>query len=632
MNLRNNKVDIRYRLDKAVEVGTAVYNYFKVGIRYQLNKTVEVGTLVYNHFYDYRLPFLKVVSLSVLFSVVETCGIAMFLPLYENFISQKGEESLSAFTIGFNNTLSFFNIPVTLVSLLFITFFMFLMRGCFELGSKYYQARVTRTYESNARDRLFNNILNLKWEFYIQQKKGYLLNLITFHITRARSFFESICDAAVAIIAVIIYLGGVMAISRFVALGGVVGGAILFVIIIPFVKRTKKYSWLESSMYNSIAENSHQFLNGFKQIKTTNTMKNVFQSVSADGRKLLSYGVMVHMIKSLSSVWGQIFGLVIIGSFIYIFHVLLNEGLAAIGVSVLLFWKVFTRINSIQAQLYKTIQQYPSISIISSGINKFFEEREEIEANNQVLLFNENISIKNLEFRYSMSQNVPTLYNINMKIQKGEMVGIVGPSGAGKTTLVDILLGVLKFEAGEVLLDNTPLSVNNIWAWREIVGYVPQDGFLLNDNVRNNIKFFKDIPDPDIISAAKFADADGFINEMTNGYDSILGDNGINLSGGQRQRIVLARALAGNPQILILDEATSSLDTESENKIQLAIEKLRNKLTIIVIAHRLSTILNADNIFVLKDGRIVEEGASSELIENGKTFYKLYMKQGFEKN
>jgi ATP-binding cassette subfamily C protein len=231
-----------------------------------------------------------------------------------------------------------------------------------------------------------------------------------------------------------------------------------------------------------------------------------------------------------------------------------------------------------------------------------------------------------------MSQNVPTLYNINMKIQKGEMVGIVGPSGAGKTTLVDILLGVLKFEAGEVLLDNTPLSVNNIWAWREIVGYVPQDGFLLNDNVRNNIKFFKDIPDPDIISAAKFADADGFINEMTNGYDSILGDNGINLSGGQRQRIVLARALAGNPQILILDEATSSLDTESENKIQLAIEKLRNKLTIIVIAHRLSTILNADNIFVLKDGRIVEEGASSELIDNGKTFYKLYMKQGFEKN
>ena len=206
------------------------------------------------------------------------------------------------------------------------------------------------------------------------------------------------------------------------------------------------------------------------------------------------------------------------------------------------------------------------------------------------------------------------------------MIGLIGPSGAGKTTTVDLLLRLFRPQSGELLIDGVNIDEMDKKSWRNNIGYVSQDIFLLNDTIENNIRFYDDSLSPkDIADATKSANIYDFIETLPDKLQTIVGERGIQLSGGQRQRIVLARILARKPSILILDEATSALDNESEHKIQEAIRDLRGKLTIIIVAHRLSTVIHSNRILVLKDGIIAEEGSPQELLNNTKSyFYKNY--------
>ncbi len=227
--------------------------------------------------------------------------------------------------------------------------------------------------------------------------------------------------------------------------------------------------------------------------------------------------------------------------------------------------------------------------------------------------------------KFSYRHNEPILNDINFSIKVGQTVGLVGPSGVGKTTIVDLLLRLLEPESGHILVDGKDIRNIKLREWRQKVGYVSQDIFLLNDTIENNIKFYGDISDEDMIDAVKKAQIYDFVMDSPDKFQTLVGERGIKLSGGQRQRIVLARVLARQPKLLILDEATSSLDNESENKIQEAIKGLHGKISILIIAHRLSTVMHSDKILVLNNGIIAEEGSPQELL-NGKDsyFYKNY--------
>ena len=206
------------------------------------------------------------------------------------------------------------------------------------------------------------------------------------------------------------------------------------------------------------------------------------------------------------------------------------------------------------------------------------------------------------------------------------MVGLVGPSGAGKTTLVDLLLRLLTPQAGQIVIDNIDVTAIGIQQWRSNIGYVSQDIFLINDTIKNNITFYSSsVTDAAVAAAAKMANIDEFIMQQKDGFDTVVGERGLQLSAGQRQRISLARTLARQPKILILDEATSALDNESEVLIQKAIENLKGKITVIAIAHRLSTIMNSDRVMVLEDGTISESGSPANLLKNRQSyFYKMH--------
>ena len=296
--------------------------------------------------------------------------------------------------------------------------------------------------------------------------------------------------------------------------------------------------------------------------------------------------------------------------------------LAALAAIVYLVQRIFVYTQQLQGIIY-------SIANTAPYVNKMLEYRDEVVKNKEIdngianFKFEDSLEFKNIGFEYDNKKQV--LKDVNFIIKKGEMVGLIGPSGAGKTTIVDLILRLFHPTRGEILLDGCSINEIRINDWRKNIGYVSQDIFLKNDTIANNIKFYNDsITDEEMAKAAKMANIHDFIQSCPEKYDTVIGERGLLISAGQRQRIVIARILAKRPQILILDEATSALDNESEVKIQQVIEKLKNKVTVLLIAHRLSTVMNCTNLLVLQNGEIREQGSPEELISDQKTyFYKV---------
>jgi len=223
------------------------------------------------------------------------------------------------------------------------------------------------------------------------------------------------------------------------------------------------------------------------------------------------------------------------------------------------------------------------------------------------------------------------LHNISMKIPAGKTVALVGPSGGGKSTLMDLIPRFTEVKSGEILVDGKNIKNVTMHSLRTLMGVVNQESILFNDTIYNNIAFGKPETTPEQVeAAARIANAHEFILNTENGYQTSIGDRGVKLSGGQKQRICIARAVLSNPPIMLLDEATSALDTESEKLVQDALNNLMKDRTSVIIAHRLSTIQNADIIMVIEDGRVVEQGTHSQLLQHGGLYRKLIDMQTFQ--
>lgn len=294
---------------------------------------------------------------------------------------------------------------------------------------------------------------------------------------------------------------------------------------------------------------------------------------------------------------------------------------------------------SYMAILYSVIGPIKNLSKSAYNIPKGLASMERIdhilESENPITLpenpvsidgLNDKIELRGVDFSYENGRRV--LKDINCCIGKGKTVAIVGASGSGKSTLVDLIPRFYDVQAGEILLDGVDIRKLDIKQLRGLMGNVNQEPILFNDTIFNNIAFGRDNATmEEVIAAAKVANAHDFIMEKPDGYDTMIGDRGVKLSGGQRQRLSIARAILKNPPILILDEATAALDTESERIVQDALDKLMSNRTTIAIAHRLSTIKNADEILVLHDGHIVERGRHDSLLELNGHYRKLYEMQ-----
>lgn len=266
-------------------------------------------------------------------------------------------------------------------------------------------------------------------------------------------------------------------------------------------------------------------------------------------------------------------------------------------------------------------------SVVSTArVNKLLQEARPNVTNGNAQITTGAVNIHDLSFGYSAAQ--PVLHDLNLNIPAGSFIGIVGHTGSGKSTLLSLLLRFYQPQSGYIEIDNLPINKIGDDAFRASVGLVPQDPFLLAASARENIDMGRGLTEADIIAAARAAKAHDFILALENGYDTPLGEGGARLATGQKQLIAIARALAGKPRILFLDEATSHIDSETEQIVQTALTELRGQVTIIAIAHRLSTIRDADRIIVLNHGRIAESGRHEQLMEITSGIYqRLYLLQ-----
>src|SRR3989344_3240948 len=480
--------------------------------------------------------------------------------------------------------------------------------------------KFTTNYSARLRKQLFTKMTNADWGHLLKQKLGHLDTLLITNVRYSESLFQCLSQSVTVISGLTMYVLVALNISVPITILTSVLGFFIFILFKPLLDRTRMLSNKLENLNREIAHFINEHVTGMKTVKATLSEEKVVKRGSDlfDAQKrytirALLYGILPD---SLLQPIGLMYVLVIF-AFAYKTP---NFSLAALAAVVYLIEKMFIYIQQLQ-KLMQSINEYiPYLESVIRYENEAVESREISEGVSQVS-FKDSIEFKNVKFSYDGGKNI--FNNLNLKIKQGEMVGIIGPSGVGKTTIVDLILRFFKPTSGTITIDGQNIADIKLKKWRTEIGYISQDIFLLNDSIANNIKFYnEEVSDQDIESAAKMENIFDFVNSTSNKFQTVIGERGIMLSGGQRQRIIIARVLAGHPRILILDEATSSLDNESEREIQNVIDNLKGTITVIIIAHRLSTVKNVDKLVVLGDGEVQEEGSPEELLSDGDSYFK----------
>ena len=509
-------------------------------------------------------------------------------------------------------------------------FILFTLRGLFAFSNNYLMYSIGAKIVRTVRLAAYDKILRLPMSFYAQKSSGSTISKL---LNDIKIFEELIAHTAKNFLV----QSTTVIILAFVALYRRWDLALLSFVVIPLIvlvfdqfgKRMKRTSANTLKLISGVTEIIHETLSGIKVVKLF-TMENEMgrkndRSVSEHYRNVMRE----IKINELTTVCMEIIagaGVAIIlwyGSYLIVNGELSVGAFFSFVVAVLMIYtplKRLSQVNNNFQRIRSALHRIKEIFLIDDEQDGKLQKKE-IEGR---ILFND------VSFKYPESKEL-VLNSISLEIVPGETVAIVGYSGAGKSTFVDLLLGFWNDYSGEILVDGDNIRKYSLRNIRSHIGTVSQDIVLFNDTVKNNILFGKPTAeDEEVIEAAKAAYAHDFINEMPNGYDTIIGERGIKLSGGQKQRISLARAIIKNPKILILDEATSSLDSDSEMKIQKALESIMSGRTTIIVAHRLSTIKKADRIIVLDKGKIIQEGKHGELSLQGGIYQELYNMSAIE--
>lgn len=509
------------------------------------------------------------------------------------------------------------------VLVIIATFFKTL---CFYLAN-HFMVPLRNGVVKDIRNQLFDKVISLPIGYFSEEKKGNIIARMTNDVQEIEwgimSSLEMIFRDPIKIL---IYLGTMFIISWQMTSFVFILLPIVGLIIGRTGRSLRKVSMTGQQQMGSLIAQIEEMIGGLRIIKAFNAEKHIsdkFKDTNKDYTGLMNFVNRKRFLASPLSEFLATIAVVVImwygGTLILGDNALLSPA-ALIGYLVI-FSQIISPAKTLSSSWFnikKAMASVDRVNDILDQTNPIVEKQGATE----ITEFKNSIEFKNVNFAYT--EDIPVLKNINLKIQKGQTVAIVGQSGSGKSTMVDLIPRFYDILEGEILIDGINIKDYKLSNLRELIGYVHQTPILFNDSIANNIAFGKqNVSQKNIEEAAKVANAHDFILESENQYDTNIGDGGCKLSGGQRQRLSIARAVLKNPPILILDEATSALDTESENLVQEALDNLMQNRTSIVIAHRLSTIKRADLICVLHEGQIVETGKHEELIAKKGMYYKL---------
>lgn len=597
-----------------------------------LNKYSSNFRIFLNIIGPYKKITIALFIIMLLAAIFEALGLSMIVPLLGTILDNTAPGEEGHAIVFFNNMMSRYvpeDMRILTISLIFLSIFIIknIIIYARSVMAVYYQSTLRKHWSTS----MLNKYIRAEYEYITSSRKGALINNLfneTFiaakFVGKMVAFFSKLLTA-LCIYCLLLFVNWYLTLFL---------SAILAVFFGLFWKISKKsvdsMGKKRLAMLQTATAEGEEALDAVRQIKLFSLEKFILKEFSQMFNVIRNLFVKMSFYLSLPIPLGEIF---IISCFVAI--ILYFEYFGNISIVAMLPMMAFALISS--ARLYQNIStlvsgrlwfqaNFPSINLISTILAGKEIKKETLSNGVKIEKLEGDILFKDVTFSYNNSRRI--LKNLNLRIQKNKITAIVGKSGSGKTTFVDLLCGLYKGYKGEIMCGDRKFSDLNLFSWRKIIGFVSQDTFLFNTSVKENILFGKpESTEEDILIAAKMANAHEFIMKLPKAYDTVLGDRGLTLSGGQRQRLTIARALIRSPELLIFDEATSSLDTESERLIHESIESLRNNKTIIIISHRLSTIKSADLIHVIDNGNIVESGTYEELINRQGFFSSMALQQ-----
>ncbi|MEY4628663.1 MAG: hypothetical protein RLZZ595_989 [Bacteroidota bacterium] len=504
------------------------------------------------------------------------------------------------------------------------------LKNIFLYSAMYVLTPIRNNIINDMRTDMFKKILELPVGFFNEQRKGDIMSKLTNDLQDVEfstiSFLESFFREPILIA---LYLFAMINLSPELSIFLLLFLPVAGLIIGRIGRSLKKVSNDVQIKLGEILSTIEETLGGIRVVKAFNAEKQQLEKFKEENNQLLTIKNHTIRRRDLASPVSETLGIVAVCCVLYYGgSLVLNKSFTLNGPDFLTFIAIFTQIiNPLKAFSTASYNIQKGAASIER-IQKLIKEEQSVkEDSNPVSIasFNDCIELRNVGFAY---HDKTILQNINLKIKKGQTIALVGSSGAGKSTLADLIPRFHDATSGEVLIDGTNICRYKMDDLRNLMGIVTQEPILFNDTVKANIALGNlSAKEDNIVQAAKIANAHDFIERKEQGYDTLVGDRGSKLSGGEKQRVTIARAVLKNPPILILDEATSSLDTESEKWVQDAINHLMKDRTSIIIAHRLSTVRHADEIIVLDKGTIAERGKHEELIALNGIYSKLVAMQ-----
>jgi len=506
-----------------------------------------------------------------------------------------------------------------------VVFLIFFIKALTEWGETYLMSYVGQRIVAQLRQQLYDHLQRLPLSFFDRMPTGLLMSRVTNDVNLVQG---AVSNAIAGLLKDPLTLIGLMAVMFArewqLSLIAMVVLPFAFFPVFKFGRMLRRISTKSQESMGDISVILHETISGSRIVKAFGMEEYEKERFNRENMRNFRYFMKSVMVQALSSPLMEFFGgIAIVFIILYGGHRVIRgvstpgEFFSFLG-ALLLLYEPIKRLSRINNVVQEGIAAATRIYDILDTPSMIQDKPDAI----QLPPMRHELELSKVQFRYD---NEPVLKDINLKVSAGEVVAIVGVSGAGKSTLVDLIPRFYEVYYGAILIDGTDIRDVTIDSLRAQIGIVTQQTILFNDTVRNNIAY-GDInkSDEEIITAAKAANAYDFIMKLDQGFDTIIGEQGARLSGGERQRLCIARALLKNAPILILDEATSSLDSEAEMEVQRALENLMVGRTTLVIAHRLSTIKNADRIVVISNGRIVEEGHHNELMECDGEYCRLY--------